>query len=792
MFKNDLKVGLRNVLKNKMDSLLNIAGLSAGMAVTILIALWVWDELSFDRYHVDYKRIAQVMQSQVLNNETVTQAQVPIPLGYYLRTTYAGDFKRIVMSSGNEKHILAAGENKFIETGNFMEAEAPALFTLKMVQGSRDGLRDPSSILLSQSIATALFGRTNALGKLVRFDDDKNVKVTGVYEDLPNNTTLNKLMFIAPWEAMKSLKPNIHNWGNNGWQIYAELAENADLSRISAKIKNAKYDNADNGDQRFKPVIFLHPMGKWHLYAEFKNGVNTGGRVQYVWLLSIIGFFVLLLACINFMNLSTARSEKRAKEVGIRKAIGSLRSQLIYQFYNESLLMAFLAFLISIPLVLLLLPFFNNVAGKNIGLPWGNPSFWLAGTGFTIFTGLIAGSYPALYLSSFTPVKVLKGTFKAGSLAAIPRKALVVVQFTVSVILIIGTIVVFKQAQFAKNRPVGYDRANLLSVEVVTPQIHDHFDAFGHDLLQTGAVENVASSSTPVTETRSGESDFDWEGKVKSGNTQSFVTVGVSKEFGKTIGWQFISGRDYRSGPEGSDALGFVLNESAAKLMGFKNPVGQQVHWMGYTFTVIGLVKNMVMNSPFDPIEPTIFFMAPWPINVYNMRLNPHTSTADAVDQIATVFKKYSPSEPFIYKFADDEYARKFETEERIGKLAGFFAILAIFISCLGLFGMASFMAEQRVKEIGVRKVLGASVFSIWRLLSKDFLALVLISLAIAIPVAFLFMHNWLQHYTYRTSISWGIFVAAAAGAILITIIAVSYQGIKAALANPVKALRTQ
>ncbi|HWB23914.1 MAG TPA: ABC transporter permease [Chitinophagaceae bacterium] len=792
MFRNYLKSAFRNLAKNKVHSFINLAGLAIGMSLAIIIGLWTYDEISFDRYHQNYRSIAQVMQSQVLNNEIKTQVQVPIPLGEYLRSAYGSYFKSIVMSSNNEDHILAAGENKFTRTGNYMEAGAPDLFTLQMIQGSRDGLKNPSGLLLCQSVATALFGSTNAIGQVVKMDDQTNLTVTGVYEDLPANTTLNKTLFIAPWQQMKHLQNNLHNWGNNNWQVFVQIAGNTDFNSISEKIKNAKSANADNGEQRFKPVIFLQPMSRWHLYSEFKNGVNTGGRIDYVYLFVIIGIFVLLLACINFMNLSTARSEKRAREVGIRKAIGGLRSQLIYQFFGESVLTAFMAFVLSVGLVAVSLPFFNDVAGKQISLPWGNVAFWGIYVGFAIFTGVIAGSYPALYLSSFRPVKVLKGEFKAGRRAALPRQVMVVLQFTVSVILIIGTIVVFRQVQYAKNRPVGYSRDGLAAIEVITPELHDHFDAFRQDLLKTSLVENVAASSSPVTETRNEQSGFDWQGKEKSGNTQNFITTGVSKEYGNTIGWQFVAGRDYRSGPEGADAQSFVINESAAKMMGFANPVGQQVHWMGYTFTIIGVVKDMVMASPFDPVEPAIFYMAPWRINVYNVRLNPHATAARAIPAIEAIFKKYSPQQPFSYKFADDEYARKFAAEERIGTLAGFFAALAVFISCLGLFGMASFMAEQRIKEIGVRKVLGASVPGLWGLLSKDFVALVCIALLIAIPAGYLFMHNWLQRYEYRTGLAWWIFASAAAGALFITLATVSYQSIKAALANPVKALRSE
>ncbi|SEM63237.1 ABC-type antimicrobial peptide transport system, permease component [Chitinophaga rupis] len=791
MLRNHFKIAVRNLIRNKAHSFINITGLSAGMAITMLIGLWIWDELSFDKYHQHYNTIAQVMQSQTINDEVRSQVQVPIPLGEELRMTYGSEFKRVVMSSMPESHILAAGENKFVRTGNYMEAGAPDLFALKMLKGSGNGLNDPASILLSQSTATLLFGNTNPINKTLKFDDEQSLTVTGVYEDLPRNTTLNNLLFIAPWKLMPKLEKNLQNWGNNGWQIYVQMADNVDVDKASLKIRDAK-SNKDNSEERFKPVIFLHPMSRWHLYSEFKNGVNTGGRIQYVWLFGIIGVFVLLLACINFMNLSTARSEKRAKEVGIRKAIGSLRTQLIYQFFSESLLVAFISFIFSLLLVFLLLPFFNEVAGKKLSILWVNPVFWITGIGFSLLSGIIAGSYPALYLSAFQPVKVLKGTFKAGRLAAVPRRVLVVLQFAVSVILIIGTIVVFRQIQFARSRPVGYSRDGLINIKNLTPDIYQHFAAFREDLIRTGAVTEAAESSTPVTESNNEQSNFDWQGREANGNNQGFATVGVSKEYGKTIGWHFVDGRDYQTGPEGADALAFVVNESAAKLMGFKNPVGETVRWMGYTFHIIGVTKDMVMQSPFDPALPTIFYMAPWKVNVLNIRINPAANAADALKKIEQVYKQYNPGQPFEYKFASDEYARKFDVEERVGKLTTFFSILAIFISCLGLFGMASFMAEQRTKEIGIRKVLGASVLNVWGLLSREFVMLVLAALLIATPLAYYFMHIWLQRYQYRADLSWWIFFAAAAGALLITILTVSYQSIKAALMDPVRSLKTE
>jgi ABC-type antimicrobial peptide transport system permease subunit len=467
-----------------------------------------------------------------------------------------------------------------------------------------------------------------------------------------------------------------------------------------------------------------------------------------------------------------------------------MRSQLVGQFLCESVLMTFLAFIVSIALVQLSLQLFNELADKKMSFPWSNFTFWLLASGFILVTGIIAGSYPAFYLSGFNPVQVLKGTFHAGRSASLPRKVLVTVQFTVSIILIIGTIIVFRQIQYARNRPVGYNREGLLTIETLTQNIHNHYTAVRNDLLNTGVVAEMAESSSPATDLNNEQSNFEWKGKEPN-KTVAFGTVGISHEFGKTVGWQIKEGRDF-SREYGSDAMGFVINEAARKAMGLKNPIGETVRWMGYNFTIIGVVKDMVMKSPYDPVNPTIFFLAPWWINVVNIKMKPGVGINDALIKIEEVFKKYNPDEPFDYKFVDEEYAKKFSDEKRLGRLATVFAILAIFISSLGLFGLASFVAEQRTKEIGVRKVLGASVFNLWKLLSKDFVSLVIISLLIAAPTAYYFMYNWLQSYQYRTDISWWIFAAAGVGALLITLLTVSFQAIKAAIANPVKSLRTE
>lgn len=792
MLQNFLKSAWRNLYRNKQQSFINILGLSAGMAVSLLIGSWIYGEISFDRYHKNYNRIAQVMQSQILNSEVRTAEKLPIPLGEKLKTTYGDNFDKVVLSTRSENHILAFGENKITTTGRYMQSEAPDMFTLKVLQGSDEGLKEPASIMLSRSTANTLFGNTNPINQLVSFDNDTTLKVTGIYEDLPSNTTLNKLSFIVPWELLPQLKQNTQNWTNNGWQAFVQLAANANMQTVSAKIRDAKYNSVSDADKQSKPVIFLHPMRKWHLYSEFKNGVNIGGEIRYVRLFAIIGAVVLLLACINFMNLSTARSEKRAREVGVRKAIGSLKQQLIYQFLVESVLVAFLAFVISIFLIVTLIPFFNKIATERIEIPWYNLYFWVIGLGFTLVTGLLAGSYPAFYLSSFRPVSVLKGAFKTSALALIPRKVLVVLQFAASTILIIGTIVVYRQITFAHNRPVGYNKEGLINIKMLTPDIYQHFEAFRNDLLKTGAVEEVALSSMPITEANNQQRGFQWQSGNLSDSNQVFATIGISKEYGNTIGWQFTQGRDFRTGAKGADAMGFVVNESAVKMMGFKDPIGASVRWMENNFQIIGVVKDMVMQSPFEPVLPTIFYMAPWKIDFLNIRIAPTVSTANAIQQIEETFKRYNPSQPFDYKFADDEYARKFDIEQRVGKLSGFFAMLAILISCLGIFGMATFVVERRVKEIGVRKVLGASVLSLWRLLSKEFILLITISLLIAIPFGYQLMQRWLTNYTYRTDLPWWIFAIAGAGVLLITLVTVSIQTIKAALVNPVRSLRRE
>ena len=793
MIKNYLKITLRGLVKNKFYSFINIGGLTIGMAVAALIGLWVYDEWSFNKNFKNYDRIAQVMQNFTMNGETGTGITIPFPIGEELRKSYGSDFKSVSMASWNDSHILSFEDKKLTQSGSFFELQAVEMLSLQMLNGNKDGLKDPSSVLLSAATAKAYFGDGDPINNMMKIDNNLNVKVTGVYKDFPYNSSFANVHFIASWELFASsqgLKNSKDPWRCNCYLSYVQLADNADINKVSAKIEDIKLGKVDKSELMQKPQIFLHPMSRWHLYSEFKNGVNAGGRIQYVWLFGIIGIFILLLACTNFMNLGTARSEKRAKEIGIRKSVGSLRRQLIFQFFSESLMVAVVAFFLSLLLVQLALPYFNEVADKRTVILWTNPVFWMVGIGFSMITGVIAGSYPALYLSSFNPVKVLKDTFKAGRFSAVPRKVSVVVQFTVSVILIIGTIIVFRQVQFAKDRPIGYSRDGLVTAPEITADMHDHFDVVKNELINSGAIKSMAEAGSPTTDIWSTNAGFNWKEKDPR-QAVEFPNIDVAQDYGKTIGWQFTRGRDF-SKEFLSDSLAFIMNETAVKYTGLKNPVGETITWDGVSYKVIGVIKDMVIESPYVPVRPMLFHLSPYQGNVVIAKVNPAISAHEALGKIEAVFKKYNPVQSFDYKFVDEAYEKKFGNEQRYGKLASFFAVLAIFISCLGLFGMASFVAEQRIKEVGVRKVLDASVFGLWRLLSQQFVLLVLLSCSIAISIAWYFLNDWLQQYEYRTTVSWWIFVIAVMLALLITLLTVSVQAIKAAVANPVRSLRTE
>jgi putative ABC transport system permease protein len=792
---NNFKIAWRNTTKHKAVSLINIIGLSAGMAVAIVIGLWVHDELTFNHYHDNHREIAEVMQNVTVNGLITTSEQTPIPLGNELKRLYGSDFKAVVMSTGIRSMVLSLGDKNLTKQGGYFGAEAPEMLSLRMISGSREGLSEPASILLSSSCATAFFGNADAVGQTIRIDTT-NLKVKGVYQDIPVSSDFTGMDFMAPWDLYisHSERDRLADWDYNSFRTYVQLADKAKMAAVSAKIKDIKMNRVNKTVQKYQPTMFLHPMDAWHLHSDFKNGVSTGGRNQLVWLFAIIGLFVLVMACINFMNLATARSEKRAREVGIRKVIGSSRDQLIRQFLSESLVVTGIAFVIAVILTIVFLPFFNEVSGKSMNIPWRDPVFWLISVAFCVATGLIAGSYPALYLSSFRPITVLKGTFKAGTIATLPRKALVVLQFTISIALIIGVCVVFRQVQFAESRSMGYNPQGLVVVPVRSSNIHDHFDAIDNELQRSGAITSMAESHSPLNQVFLNIGGFDWSGK----NPQleaSFNTLKVSHDYGKTVEWQIKAGRDFSRDLK-TDSTAMILNEAAVKFMNVEHPLGtivtQKDFLKGVPYTVIGVVDDVLMESPYKAVAPTVYIINNRKGNFAVIRLNNTMNTGSALEKVEAVFKQYNPTAPFDYQFVTEQHEHKFGDEKRIEKLAGFFSILAIVISCLGIFGLSSFMAEQRIKEIGIRKVLGATRLGIWVLLSRDFVMLVAISFVIATPVAYYFTHRWLQGFEYRSSPGWMLFAGAGLATLLVALLTVSLQSFRAASVNPVTSLRTE
>ena len=789
MIKSYFKIGWRSLLKNKGYSFINISGLTAGLTIAILIGLWIYDELSFNRNHAKYENLAQVYRKETREDRTFAAVFQTTGLAALLKSEYGSYFDHVVlMSTRTQEVVIASGTSKFAQVGYFTQSDGVDMFSLKMLAGDGHELKNPNSILLSESLARKIFGDEDPVNKVVSMDARVDLKVAGIYKDLPGNSEFQDATFFAPIELYTA---NLNTWDNYNVRIYVQMKEGRSAALASSVIKHASKPHIP-GDQ--KQELFLHPMSQWHLGSEFKDGEQaTSGLLMAVWYNGLIGVFVLLLACINFMNLSTARSEHRAKEVGVRRAIGALRTQLMQQFYSESIMVSIISFVAALLLAALCLPSFNAVADKRILMPWMNPFFWFAGLCFVLITSLLAGSYPALYLSSFKTSKALKGRIPAGTFALSSRKILVVFQFTVSVVLAIGTIVVYQQIQHAKNRPVGYSRENLIGLRAASPEFKGKYDVLRNKLKATGMIEEMAEANYSITETLGSNDGFSWQGKVYD---QSFNTITVTPEYGKTIGWEFIAGRDF-SRDYASDSAGVVINESALQILGIPNPIGEFLHYEysrkgDGNYKILGVVKDMVKGSPYAPTEPSIIFHSSSDLFWLYVRLHPAASPHDALQKAGSVLEEVVPSAAFDFRFADDAYDAKFKSEVRIGNLAMMFTILAILISSLGLIGLAAFSAEARNKEIGIRKIVGASTFSLWKLMTKDYMILVAIASAIAIPVAYYLMNTWLQQYDYKINISLWTLITTALCAMVLTVLTISYHSIHAALMNPVKSLRSE
>ena len=787
MIRNYFKTAWRNLFMNRGFSLINILGLTIGMVCSILILLWVQDELNYNKSQKHYNNIYQVMANRDFNNQIFTDPNMVLPLALAVQTNIP-QVKYAVVTTHEQETYLANGDNKLKKQGFTVSDHFFDMFTTKFIEGNAaTALSDPSSIVLSQSAAKALFGDEDPLNKVLKTDNHQNVKVTAVVADMPANTTLN-FDFIRPFNYSDSdTKRSMTQWVNSSWQVFVQKLPSAKIASIEKSINEIKYQH-DPSDKKLS-TYFAFPMSKWRLYSDFKDGKNTGGMIEYVRMFSIIAIIILLIACVNFMNLSTARSEKRAKEVGIRKTLGSQKRQLVLQFFIESTILAFVSFVLSILAVYLLLPAFNNLVDKHLNLHIAQPLFWLGAIGIILFTGIVAGSYPALYLSSFNPVKVLKGTFVGRKKAVLPRHILIVVQFVISILLISATIIVYQQIKLIRNRDMGYNPNNLIAIPG-SDDTQKNYDVIKQELLRTGLVNSITRTMSPITEIWWKSPGPSYAGKPEDQNI-IFTGQNTGKDFAKTMGIKMLAGSDFSGTPVDSSSM--LLNKAAVDAMGLKDPVGMKMHYgRGKDYTVIGVTDNVIMESPFKPVDPMMIFYDPNNSGEISVRLNKGVHPQKAIAAMASVFKKYNPSYPFEYNFVDKEFEKKFINENLISTLSNIFAALAIFICCIGLAGLASFTIEKRIREIGVRKVLGASVRQLLMLISKEFLKLVAIAFIIAVPLTYWLMSNWLDNYKYRININPWLFVVVGFAMFVLTLVVVSLNTIKVATGDPVKSLRTE
>jgi len=780
MIRNYLLTALRNLWRSKAFSVLNLTGLAVGMASATLILLVIHNELTFDDFHQNKTLLYKVWNRDIVNGSLFCWETTPHPLGPDLVHEYPG----IANMCRIDDHwtVTDVGDRKMSSHLNAVDTSFLSMFTFPMIAGDpATALKNPDAMVVTQSMAKKLFGGKDPMNKTVLIEHH-HYKITGVLKDLPTNSTLD-FEFLLPWSYELRNYAEETDWGSNSINTYVQLKPSAYEPALNERIKKTIIRHSRNTSE-----VFLHPMSKWHLYSDFENGKAAGGRITIIVLLSIIAAFILLVACINFMNLSTARSERRAKEVGIRKVSGAHRTMLIGQFLGESLLMSLLSAVLALVLVQLSLPAFDMLIRVPLTVPYGNPWFWGCAIGFTAFTGFLAGSYPAFFLSAFKPVSVLKGNFKKSYAAINPRKVLVVLQFSFAILLIICTLIVVKQMGYAQERSAGYDPGAIL-YHWNTGDINKNFAAIKRDLLASGVATDVCRSNLPLTQMYNNTMALEWPGKRLHDNT-SIDRLSEDQDLVKTAGLHIVAGRDLDLAHYPADSTGILLNETAVKTMGFKNPIGQIIT-DDTMFHVVGVVKDFITASPYDPIAPMVIEGAKGSyFNVTNIRLSGDRPMDATLDKLREIFARYNPEFPFEYHFVREDYAQKFRDTQQIATLSGLFAGLTIFISCLGLFGLAAYMAEARIKEIGVRKVLGASVFSITALLTREFLALVILSLLIASPIAWFAMHTWLQTYSYRISIDPWIFLLSGSLAILISILTVGGQAIAAARANPARSLR--
>lgn len=784
MFRNYFNIAVRHLRKNKGYSLLNIAGLATGIVCAALICLWIEAELTYNHDIPGYKNLYLVRENQTYDGKTDTYKGTPGPMGKALAGDIPG-IEKAARVSGNSRDLFSLREKNMNIDGHYADASLISMLGLQFISGNpATAFQQLHSLVISEQMAASFFGKNDPVGKTLKVNNGDDYMITGVFKALPENGSF-KFQWLAPFAVEEQRQEWLKRWDANGIQTYVQLSPTADLTAINRQMKGYL---ATKGD--IKTECFLQAMDDWNLHDQYTDGKLSGGRIQYVHLFSLIAGIILLIACINFMNLATANSEKRAREVGVRKVMGAGKGRLLLQFMTESLLMAFVAVGLAVLTLTFVLPLFNAVVGKELSLDLLKPLHIIALILIGLVTGLVAGSYPALYLSSFNPVGALKQLKGRGAgLTGFIRRGLVITQFSVSIVLIISTIIVYQQIHHVKSRHLGFEKDRLISV-AIQGQLQEHFDALAHDLQQTGLVVDAALSQSTMLSIWYNTSGYSWKG-MEPGRDLLITYDGVSPQYIRTMNMQLLAGRDFYADAR-MDSNNVIINQALAVQMGAEGRVGGILRQGTRAYNIVGIVGDFLYNNMYSNSAPFLLYSYTAYPNYISVRFKQHADISQALAQTEKIFSQYNPGYPFEYTFTDVEFAKLFKEEALTGKLAGIFAGLAIFISCLGLFGLAAYTAERRTKEIGIRKVMGASVAGLTGLLSREFMKLVAISCLLAFPVAWWVMNNWLNEYAYRIAISWWIFIIAGVLAMLIALATVSYQALRAALANPVKSLRAE
>ncbi len=790
MLRNYLVITFRNLLKNGFYSFINISGLAIGIACTILIMLWVADETSFDQFHPKADRLYQVWIKAHFDGRVNSWTSVPLPTHEAMKTAHSSIKHSLVTDWGGDHLLTVEGDKRINKRGYYASEEFLEMFEFPLLKGNAaQVLDDPANIVISESTAKALFGDEEPMGKTIRVDNQNDLKVAGILKDVPSNSSF-QFDILLPWKFRYQISDWVRrettNWGNYSFQVFVELDDPNKQADVENSIRNMLAEHGE--DTEIKHEFFLYPLLRWRLHSSFDDGVEEGGLIDYVQLFTGIAILILIIACINFMNLATARSERRAREVGIRKSIGSRRHELMFQFIGESIIISTIAFVIAVIVAQIMLPLYNSLVEKKLAIDYAGQSFWIFGLSLIFITGIIAGSYPAFYLSGFQPVKVLKGKPTVGKGASLPRKILVILQFGVSIFLIISMFVIYNQIQLVKGRNVGYDQNRLITVSY-NNESEKNFRPLKLELIQSGAAESVVRSNSAITEINS-NNFVGWPGKPEDLRV-IFTTIATDYDWTKTMGIKILEGRDFSEDFK-SDTSAIIINKAALDLMGLQDPIGTQLDLWGGKRTLIGVVDNVLMGSPYEEVRPMFAIYNPGWIDRITIRLSSKDDVPTSLAQVKKVFEKYAPAYPFEYTFVDVDFEKKFTQINLTSKVASIFAILAVVITGMGLFGLASFTAEQRTKEIGIRKVLGASVTSIVSLINRDFTLLVVIAFALSVPFSWWLMSMYLERYAIRTTIDWWIFPATGAIALTFALLIVSTQAFRAAHSNPVDSLRNE